>query len=317
MQVLRAVSELSRIRAPIVLAIGVFDGIHLGHQSVLRRAMAEAAQIGGIAIPLTFDPHPARILNPGHAPLLLTAPEHKIHLLSKMGFRQVLVLPFDSSVAATEASDFVTSLARSNHRLAAICVGARWSFGKGRKGNVELLKTLGRLHGFNAIGIEETTLNEEVVSSTRVRQAVALGDFDRAETLLGRPYTVLGSVVEGKKLGRTLGFPTANLRIFNEQLPPSGVYAVRARRLSTNSELTGVANLGVRPTLAEITTSPTLEVHIIDFHEECYGESFEVRFVSILRQEARFPDLESLRNQIEQDKSHAIQVLAAKADSRD
>ena len=135
MQVLSAVSELSRIRAPIVLAIGVFDGIHLGHQSVLSRAMAEAAQIGGVAVPLTFDPHPARILNPDHAPLLLTAPEHKIHLLSAMGFGHALVLPFNSSVAATDASEFVTSLAQSSHRLSAICVGRRWSFGKGRKGN--------------------------------------------------------------------------------------------------------------------------------------------------------------------------------------
>ncbi len=314
MQVLSAVSELSRIRAPIVLAIGVFDGVHLGHQSVLNRAIAEAALIGGVAVPLTFDPHPARILNPDHAPLLLTAPEHKIHLLSTMGFGHALVLPFNSSVAATDASDFVTSLVLSSHRLAAICVGRRWSFGKGRKGNIELLKSLGGLHGFNAIGIEEVTQNDEPVSSTRVRQAIASGDFARAETLLGRPYTVLGNVVEGRRLGRTLGFPTANLRVFNEQLPPSGVYAVRARRLSAGSDLTGVANLGVRPTLTEITTSPTLEVHLIDFQEDCYGESLEVKFVSLLRQEARFPDLESLRTQIKLDTAHAIRVLAGTAD---
>ena len=313
MQVLSAVSELSRIRAPIVLAIGVFDGVHLGHQSVLRRAMAEAAHVGGVAIPLTFDPHPARILNPDHAPLLLTAPEHKIHILSSIGFGHALVLPFNSSVAATDASDFITSLVLSSHRLAAICVGARWSFGKGRKGNIELLKSLGSLHGFNAIGIDEVTQDNEPVSSTRVRQAVASGDFARAETLLGRPYTVLGNVVEGRKLGRTLGFPTANLRVFNEQLPPNGVYAVRAKRLSAGSDLKGVANLGVRPTLAEITPSPTLEVHLMDFHEDCYGESLEVSFVSILRQEARFPDIESLRTQIEQDKAHAIRALATNA----
>ena len=313
MQVLSAVSELSRIRAPIVLAIGVFDGIHLGHQSVLSRAMAEAAQIGGVAVPLTFDPHPARILNPDHAPLLLTAPEHKIHLLSAMGFGHALVLPFNSSVAATDASEFVTSLAQSSHRLSAICVGRRWSFGKGRKGNIELLTSLGALHGFNAIGIKEVTLNDEPVSSTRVRQAVACGDFCGAQALLGRPYTVLGNVVEGRKLGRTLGFPTANLRIFNEQLPPNGVYAVRARRLSTSSDLKGVANLGVRPTLAENTTSPTLEVHLIDFQENCYGEAIEIRFVSLIREEAKFPDLESLRSQIDLDKAKAIRLLAGAA----
>ena len=314
MQVFSAVSELSLIRAPIVLAIGVFDGVHLGHQSVLSRAMAEAAKIGGVAIPLTFDPHPAKVLNPDQAPLLLTAPEHKIQLLAAMGFDHALVLPFDGDVAATEAADFVTALAVSSHRLSGICVGQRWSFGKGRKGNIELLHSLGQVHGFKAIGIEEFNQNDEPVSSTRVRQAVALGDFARAQALLGRPYTVLGKVVEGRKLGRTLGFPTANLRVFNEQLPPSGVYAVKARRLAGSTQLAGVANLGVRPTLAEINPSQTLEVHLIDFHEECYGESFEVRFVEHLRQETRFPDLESLRTQIQQDKAHAIRALAAAAD---
>ena len=310
MQVLRSISELSSIPAPIVLAIGVFDGLHRGHQSVLRRAMQEAAIADGIAVPLTFDPHPARILSPDKAPLLLTGQEHKMHLLSDMGFSHALVLPFTADVAATEASDFITSLATSSHRLTAICVGQRWSFGKGRKGNLNLLQELGPTHGFGAIGVTELTEIEDPVSSTRVRQAVAAGDFPLAQTLLGRPYAVLGTVIEGRRLGRTLGFPTANLTLFNEQLPPPGVYAVKARRISRGSPIAGIANLGFRPTLGEEETTPTLEVHLFEFNDDCYGELLEIEFVRFLRAEQKFPDLNRLRHQIKLDKEHALSVLA-------
>ena len=310
MKVLRSISELSLIRAPLVLAIGVFDGLHRGHQSVLNRAIQEASKMDGIAVPLTFDPHPARILSPDKAPMLLTGWEHKMRLLSAMGFSHALVLPFTAEVAGTEASDFVTSLATSSHRLTAICVGQRWSFGKGRKGNLSLLQELGPLHNFEAIGVSELTDIEDPVSSTRVRQAVAAGDLPLARTLLGRPYAVLGTVVEGRRLGRTLGFPTANLDLFNEQLPPPGVYAVKAQRISSGTPIDGVANLGFRPTIGKDETEPTLEVHLFDFTEDCYGERLEIEFVRFLRAEQKFADLNRLSHQINLDKEQALRALS-------
>jgi riboflavin kinase/FMN adenylyltransferase len=309
MQVLRSISELSFIRKPLVLAIGVFDGLHRGHQSVLHRAVQEASRVNGVAVPLTFDPHPARVLSPDRAPLLLTAQEHKIHLLAAMGFNHTLVLPFTAEVAATDASDFVTSLATASHSLSAICVGNRWSFGKGRKGNLALLQELGPLHNFEAIGVSELIDVEDPVSSTRVRQAVAAGDLMLARTLLGRPYAVLGTVVEGRRIGRTIGFPTANLNLFNEQLPPLGVYAVKARRISSGAPIDGIANLGFRPTLGEVEATPTLEVHLFHFNEECYGELLEVDFIQFLRTEQKFPDLNQLSHQIKLDKANAIKAL--------
>ena len=310
MQVLRSIPELSLIRAPLVLAIGVFDGLHRGHQLVLQRAIREALGVDGVAVPLTFDPHPARILSPDKAPLLLTGQEHKMHLLSAMGFRHALVLPFTTGVAATEASNFVVSLVTASHRLTAICVGQRWSFGKGRKGDLTLLQELGPLHNFDAVGVSELTEIEDPVSSTRVRQAVAAGDLHLAKSLLGRPYAVLGTVIGGRRLGRTLGFPTANLDLFNEQLPPHGVYAVKARRISSGATIHGVANLGVRPTFGRHATTPTLEVHLFDFNEDCYGERLEIDFIQFLRTEQKFADLNELRQQINVDKAQALKALS-------
>jgi riboflavin kinase/FMN adenylyltransferase len=189
-------------------------------------------------------------------------------------------------------------------------VGQRWSFGRGRKGNLALLQELGPLHNFNAIGVSELTETEDPVSSTRVRQAVAAGDLPLARTLLGRPYSVLGTVVEGRRLGRTLGFPTANLHLFNEQLPPTGVYAVKAQRISSGAPIDGVANLGFRPSIGKDETEPTLEVHLFNFTEECYGECLEIEFVQFLRAEQKFADLNRLSHQINLDKEQALRVLS-------
>jgi len=304
-----SISELAQVPGPVVLAIGVFDGLHLGHRAVLERAQEEARRIGGTAVPLSFDPHPARVLRPENAPLMLTATEHKMRLLEAMGFSHTLLLPFNLTVAATSADDFIRSLAQTARPLAAICVGHQWSFGKGRQGNLESLAKLGAQMGFVEIGVPEILFEGEAVSSTRIRNAVTQGDFVQASRLLGRAYSVLGEVQRGRALGRTLGFPTANLGLFNEQLPPHGVYAVRATGAVGAAPLPGVANLGTRPTVESSSVQPTLEVHLLDYSGDLYGKILEVEFVAPLRGEQKFASLDLLRQQIHLDTLRAKEVL--------
>ena len=311
MKVHQTISDLSKIPGPVVLAIGVFDGLHLGHKAVLERALAEATRVGGTAVALSFDPHPGKILRPDQAPLLLTATEHKLRLLASLGLSNTLLLPFDTTLASTSADDFIASLARHCRPLAAICVGHQWSFGKGRQGNLQRLVELGENLHFEAFGVPEIDMDGEPVSSTRIRNAVAGGLLPLAQRLLGRPYTVLGRVEHGRALGRTIGFPTANLVLFNEQLPPEGVYAVRVMREYSDQRLPGIANLGTRPTLNQPSTQVTLEVHLFDFCDNLYSEILEVEFVAHLRSEKKFDSLESLRSQIVCDSTQARDRLVS------
>jgi riboflavin kinase/FMN adenylyltransferase len=312
MKVLRSIAELAGVPAPVVLAIGVFDGLHLGHRSVLSRALCEAARLSGTAVPLSFDPHPARVLRPEQPPLLLTATEHKLRLLAGMGFEHTLLLSFNTALRATPAEAFVRSLAAAARPLAAVCVGHQWSFGRGREGNLELLAHLGEELHFEDIGVPEVEWEGGPVSSTRIRNALTAGNLTLARQLLGRGYTVLGEVCHGRALGRTIGFPTANLALFNEQLPPNGVYAVHVALLAEDGHempYSGVANLGVRPTLAGGDETASLEVHLFDFDGDLYGRRLEVEFVSFLRPEKRFDSLVLLQEQIARDATRARTLL--------
>ncbi len=312
MKVYGTIPELAEVRGPVVLAVGVFDGLHLGHKSVLQQAIEEAERIGGTAVPLSFDPHPARVLRPDAAPLLLTATRHKLSLLRDLGFQHALILPFDEQLAATHPDAFVTLLSEAARPLAAVCVGSSWCFGKGRQGNLERLAHLGRKLHFQGIGVSEFEIDGEPVSSTRIRTAIAEGDLARATRLLGRRYSVMGEVVLGRQMGRTIGFPTANLRLFNEQLPPNGVYAVKVRGThgrSPDVALPGVANLGSRPTIDPLACDVCLEVHLLDFSGDLYGRELEVEFVDFLRPEQRFASVALLQNQIATDASHARAIL--------
>ncbi|MEK0445106.1 MAG: hypothetical protein RLZZ399_427 [Verrucomicrobiota bacterium] len=314
MVVLHAISELNSLPGPLVLAVGVFDGVHLGHQAVLLRAQNEALLHRGTAVAVTFANHPAKVVRPEHAPLQLTLTPHKTRLLAALGFTHTLLLTFDSELAATEPADFIRSLCSAACSLASICVGSDWAFGQGRKGNLSLLRELGEKLQFEAIGVAPVVHQGHPVSSTRVRTAVREGDLDCAHTLLGRPFTVLGEVIPGRRLGRTLGFPTANLALFNEQLPPAGVYAVRADW--NGVPLRGVANLGVRPTVegeCSKNASPSLEIHFFSLDADLYHQVLEVEFVRFLRAEKHFPSLEALRLQIQDDAESAMQTLSERS----
>ena len=299
MELLRSIPELVRLRGPIFLAIGVFDGVHLGHQAVIRTSAEHAGAEGGTPVVVTFDPHPAKVLRPEKAPHLLTATQHKIALIRDLGVAHLLVLTFDKQFAATPPEEFVHKLVRQSNPLREICVGHEWSFGKGRAGNLALLEKLGAQDGFNVVGIKPVTVDGSVVSSTEIRRAVEQGDFVKAAAMLGREYTILGTVKAGAHLGRQLGFPTANLSAHSEQFPPNGVYVAEAQL--NGATYRGVANLGYRPTIADAKPERLLELHLFDLNRDIYGEDIEVRFVRYLRPEKKFDTLDALAEQIAAD----------------
>lgn len=308
MDMLVEIADLKRLKGPLHLAIGVFDGLHLGHQAVIEAAQRSAAESGGTVVVVTFDPHPIEVLSPGNAPRMLTASGHKRLILERqMGVRQVLVVPFTREFAEQTGEQFVESLidAAPAGGIARICVGRSWQFGRRRSGNVALLESLGERFSFEVTGVDTVEVRGMRVSSTRIREAIGAGDFEVAAALLGRVYTVFGTVIRGRQLGRTIGFPTANLTVHSEQLPPTGVYAVRVT--GSGDSWNGVANLGYRPTVEGGEVKRLLEVHLFGLDSDIYGEDLEVEFVEFLRAEQKFDGLELLKRQIVKD------VAAAKA----
>ena len=308
MEILHSVPELSRLQGPLFLAIGVFDGVHRGHQAVISTSADHARAANGTPVVVTFDPHPEKVLRPQSAPRLLSATEHKIALIRALGVRHLLVISFNTQFAATEPEDFVQELVANSKPLREICVGHEWSFGKNRRGNLDLLKTLRAKFNFGVIGVVPVRANDEVVSSTAIRQAIEKGDFARAAAMLGREYTILGTVTHGDGLGKKIGFPTANLSAHNEQFPPNGVYAAVAR-LSDGVHF-GVVNLGVRPTIASGESPRVLETHLFDFNRDIYGRDVEVRFVKFLRPEKKFESIDALVAQIRRDADQAREIFA-------
>jgi riboflavin kinase/FMN adenylyltransferase len=307
-EVCHSIAELGTIPGPLFLAIGVFDGVHLGHRAVIERALSDARKEKGTAVVVTFDPHPIRLLRPDQAPRLLTSTPHKIRLIRALGVERLLIIPFDRTFAATAPADFIRALAAAARPLREICVGFEWSFGKNRAGNLALLDKLGHELGFDEIGVPAVEVEGQVVSSTLIRRAVEAGDLAEAARFLGRDYTILGTVTKGAQLGRTLGFPTANLSAHNEQFPPNGVYAVEIAL--GDRRLRGVVNIGVRPTIENTGGERVIEVHLFDFAEDIYGEDLEITFRRFLRPEQKFPSLDALREQIAADVVSARAIFA-------
>jgi len=315
MKVFHTLAELIAEKRAINLAIGVFDGVHLGHQRVIRQACEEARSTGGLAVALTFDPHPIRVLRPDQAPALLTSTPHKLALLQQQGLDACLLIHFDQAFAATTAEEFVAQIAFCRQ----ISVGTRFHFGHNRTGSPALLAQLAPRYGFGVTEIKPVlTAAGEMISSTAVRQHIQAGNLDRAAAMLGRPFSILGTVEKGDAMGRQLGFPTANLNSHHEAFPPDGVYVCRVRLVEQASRLlpsitadsrdgcptttfTGVINLGRRPTFSERSHQRILEVHLLDFNQDIYGQELEVIFVSKLRNEQKFESVSALKTQIASD----------------
>jgi riboflavin kinase / FMN adenylyltransferase len=308
MEILRSIPELSHLPGPLFLAIGVFDGVHLGHQAVISTSAEHARISNGTPVVVTFDPHPEKILRPEKAPHLLTATAHKIALIRTLGVRHLLIITFDRQFAATEPEDFVQWLVQHSKPLREICVGHEWSFGKNRRGNLELLTKLGAKFDFNVVGFPPVTVNGEIVSSTTIRRAVETGDFEKAAAMLGREYTILGTVVRGDDLGKKIGFPTANLSAHSEQFPPNGVYFAEA--ILEGERLPGVVNLGLRPTMSSGKSDRVLEIHLLDFERDIYGKDLQLRFVRYIRPEKKFENVDALVRQIERDVQQAQELAA-------
>ncbi len=296
------IAGLASIPGPLVVAAGVFDGMHPGHHAVLQAALDAAKAVNGTAIALTFDPHPSKILRPQSAARLLTSTRHKLRLMEDFGISTVLVIPFDRAFAAVEAEDFLRQLAASASGLVRICVGRGWKFGHARRGDAALLRSLGPELGFETTEVEPVEIDGVMVSSTLIRGAVEAGELETVHRLLGRNYSVLGTVMQGDGLGRKLGFPTANLAAHNEQFPPDGVYAVRVH--SEGVTIPGVANIGSRPTV-KTAGERLLEVHLFDFAGDLYGQDIEAEFLRFLRPEKHFPSVDALREQIARDVAEA------------
>lgn len=302
---LNTTEALSTCTAPLHLALGVFDGVHVGHRAVIEAARQQVESHGGNCVVVTFDPHPIRVLAPERAPRqLLASLDHKARLLEKIHVDALLALPFTREFAQISATDFIESLVRHQH-VATIAVGEDWRFGKGREGDVSFLRRIGEKLGFQVIALPPVMHQGERISSTRIRQSIRDGAMANAAEMLGRPYGIEGLVVKGQQLGRTLGFPTANIALGEEQLPPDGVWAVRGH--GDGHAWQGVANLGNRPTVDGLTR--VFEVHLFDHDSDLYGKMLEVEFVKHLRPEQKFPSLDALREQITKDVTDAREVF--------
>lgn len=300
MKIYTEIAALEGAEGAIHLAIGVFDGVHVGHQKVIRRALQGASQDRGSGIVVTFDPHPAEVLRPSGGPLLITPGSQQRAVMAEMGVEAILEIKFDRAFAEVTAEEFVLELVTAcRGRLKRICVGYDWRFGKGRKGDVGLLSRLGQREGFEVTAIPAVELEGVVVRSTRVREAVSNGDLETAEKLLGRRYGISGLVVEGEGIGRELGYPTANLRVENRLMPPFGVYAVWCE--VGGQRVRGVANFGTRPSVAPDNLSGRWEVHLLDWSGDLYGSEIRAEFVSRLRGEHKFANLDELVDQIGRD----------------
>jgi len=298
--------ELPTLGMPLHLALGMFDGVHVGHQAVIACAVAAAASSGGVAGVLTFDPHPLRLLAPDRVPsTVLTTLPHKAKIVGALGVGLFVPLRFDAALAGLAAEEFLQKLLAAPIRT--LAVGEDWRFGRGRGGDVEFLRVRAAAAGFQLATVPPVMADGERVSSTRIRQAIRDGSLAAATSMLGRPYAVCGPVVEGRRLGRQLGFPTANIALGEQLTPPDGVWAVYVT-LASGEVRPGVANLGVRPTVDG--TTRVLEVHVLDFTGDLYGCEIEVGFVQFLRPEQRFASLDLLREQIAVDASAARQWLA-------
>ena len=298
MKIIRKVVGLLNRKKPVFLAVGFFDGVHLGHQEVLRRTLAAARQADGEAWAMTFDPHPLKVLTPDSAPLLLTDTLHKLRLLKQCGLDGCLLIPFNHRFSSMPAEEFLNRLEQGIPTLRAVFMGHDWHFGHRGKGDFPMLHTWAKPLGVTVHQVAPVKRGHLPVSSTRIRDAVSTGRMNEATALLGRPFSILGAVVQGQRIGRKLGFPTANLAVLNEVSPPTGIYAVQA--IVQGRTYPGVVNFGHHPTVARVQ-KPVMELHLLDTRMNLYRQQIEVFFLRRLRPEKKFASLPALITRIEAD----------------
>ncbi|MBT9568150.1 MAG: bifunctional riboflavin kinase/FAD synthetase [Thiobacillus sp.] len=306
---MRFTHGLCPLKSPHAVTIGNFDGLHLGHQAMLARLQAIARERDLPACVLSFEPHPREFFTPDQAPARLSSLREKAEYLRQLGIDRLHVLRFDRAFSSLTADAFVEQVLVRTLQTRYVLVGDDFRYGAARAGDFASLETAGRMHGFDAEFLPTVEVAGERASSTAVRRALAAGDLDHATRLLGRPYSISGRVVHGDKLGRDIGFPTANIQLKHNRPPLMGIFAVEVCGLD-GKMLPGVASLGKRPTVKRADAVPVLEVHLFDFDTEIYGRRVRVDFLHKLRDEEKYPDLDSLVAQIGRDVDHAKTFLA-------
>ena len=293
-----------------VITIGTFDGVHTGHQQIIELLLHEATSIGGESVIITFYPHPRKVVQQGKPAIkVLSSLNEKIILLDKQGIQHLVVIPFDEAFAHQTAESYVEHFLVEKFHPKTIIIGYDHRFGNNRSGDYHLLETLGELFNYQVKEIPAHVLNEATVSSTRIRQALLANNVKAANEMLGYRYFFEGIVTEGNKLGRTIGYPTANLLIDDAEklIPANGVYAVQVRIAKEETLHNGMMNIGLRPTIDD--SKQTIEVHIFDFDQDIYGSEIIVYLAKYLRKEIKFSGLESLKRQLAEDAISAREIL--------
>jgi len=290
--------ENANILRPTVLTLGVFDGLHLGHQRIMQTVVERAKAADAVATAITFDPHPRAVLHPESAPPLLQTLDQRLANFEVLGIEQAIVIAFDREFAEQPAEDFLTNIVFDRLHAKEVYLGKGFAFGKNRGGNIDLLRQMSKNLGFFADEVEEVTLRGKRISSSKIRGLLAEGRINLARRMLGRPYGVEGVIIRGNRRGHTIGFPTANLHPHNRVIPKFGVYATAT--LIDGIWHRSITNIGVRPTF-EDSTEPSIESYIFDFDDDLYGDALRVRFLHRVRDERKFSGIDELRAQIEKD----------------
>lgn len=300
-------TDNAEIQRPTVLTLGVFDGLHVGHQLIMRTVVDRARDTGAVPTVITFDPHPRAVLHPESAPPLLQTLDQKVEGFGVLGIEQTIVVRFDEAFSQIRAGDFLRDVVKDRLHAKEVYLGCGFAFGHDREGNIELLRRVSQELGFLADEVPEVRFRNRRVSSSKVRQLLAEGKVNLARRLLGRPYGVEGLVERGAERGRTIGFPTANLHPKNRVIPRNGVYVTGT--LIDGQWRRSVTNVGVRPTFGA-ATKPSVETFVIDWAGDLYGDVVRVRFLYRLRDEKKFGSIDELRTQIEYDVNRAQHYFA-------
>ena len=291
-----------------VLTVGTFDGVHLGHKKILNRLVKEAEKINGSPVVLTLYPHPRKILDPNFKDLfLLNTLDEKAQLLEDAGIKHLIIYPFTKEFASLSSCNFIEKILHNKFNVKKLIVGYDHRFGKDRQGNIDILRNCAEPFNIEVLKVDAFMLNDETVSSTKIRNAVLTGNIEKANACLNYDYFLSGEVVSGNKIGRTIGFPTANIDVHHEKLiPKSGVYAVKV--IISEKEYNAMVNIGNRPTLS-LSNNSTIEAHIFDFQGDLYGKKIKIIFKKFIRNEKKFPDKNALRKQLLKDKEVAREIL--------
>lgn len=309
MKIYHNLDDFSRLNYGVVTS-GTFDGVHLGHQKILQRLHESAKTHNGETVVLTFWPHPRMVLKPTDLSLkLLNTFEEKAELLREQGIDHLIRIPFTKEFSQISSQDFITRILVNTIGTKKLVIGYDHRFGKNREGSFEQLKLNGPAYGFEVEEIPQQDIDHVAVSSSKIRKALETGDLETATHFLGRPYSISGRIIKGDKLGRVLGYPTANIDLdsHDKLIPIEGIYAVKV--IHENLEYGGMLYIGTRPTVDG--SKRTIEVNIFHFDKEIYGESLHVSFIKLLRMDSKFQDLESLKEQLHKDKDAALRALAS------